>query len=70
MSAAGSMDVTGRPRRRRQCEARTVLAVTSRYDLTSPFDEAKRNGPRAVLNTSEVRSSASGRFPVRAYINR
>jgi hypothetical protein len=64
------MEVTGRPRLRRQCEARTVLAVASRYERTSPLDDASRSGPRAVLKTSDVRSSASGRFPTRAYINR
>src|ERR1700722_15351864 len=69
-SESGPMDVTGLPGRRRHCEARTVVAVPSRYDRTSPFDDAKRNGPSAVLKTSEVRSSASARLPTRAYISR
>ena len=69
MSMSRSIVVTGRPRRRRQWEASTVLAI-SRYARTSPLDDESRIGGNAVLKTSEVRSSASGRFPTRAYIRR
>ena len=46
------------------------VAVASRYARTSPTLAVSRSGPRAVRNTSVVRSSASGRLPTLANIRR
>src|SRR6476659_5354377 len=67
---SSSIVVSWRPMRSPQYDARTVRAVIRRYLRTSGTEAETRSGFSAVMNTSAVKSSASGWLPTLPYINR